>query len=448
VSELQRAVDGTGLVGSRGRLGAARASLAVALLVYMSAPTSAQAQAQAPMEVQPNAQAPVEAQTPGEAQAPLQASPAPAAEPVEIHAFVSQGFLVSTDHNYLGPSKRGSFEFTEAGINFTHAWRDNLRIGVQLFVHDLGPLGNYKPQFDWYYIDYRFWDWLGIRAGRTKLPFGLYNEVNDIDAARVPILLPQSVYPVQNREFLLAQTGVELYGYVPLRAAGALEYRVYGGTIFLDPDNTSSEFSNFTVPYMMGARLMWLPPIEGLEVGGSVQRLRLDLDVVPSEQRRAQLEMDGLLPADYDGTISVRIPAWIWVASVQYQLQDLLLATEFTQAYVDIENSTLAPTVHDENLGFYAMGSYRVAEWFTPGLYYSLYEPGRKSRTGPSSYQHDLAASLRFDINPHWLVKAEAHYLHGLAYLDPALNGRAEVTELNGLQTDWGVFLLKTTAYY
>ena len=40
-----------------------------------------------------------------------------------------------------------------------------------------------------------------------RLPFGLYNDINDIDAARVPILLPQSIYPATSRDYLLAQTG-------------------------------------------------------------------------------------------------------------------------------------------------------------------------------------------------------------------------------------------------
>ena len=106
--------------------------------------------------------------------------------PVEMHGFVSQGFIKTTNNNYLANSKRGSFEFTEVGINFTKSLSDRMRLGVQLFARDLGPVGDYKPQFDWFYLDYRFADWLGIRAGRTKLPFGLYNEINDIDSARVP----------------------------------------------------------------------------------------------------------------------------------------------------------------------------------------------------------------------------------------------------------------------
>ena len=31
---------------------------------------------------------------------------------------------------------------------------------------------------------YGFADWLGMRAGRVKIPFGLYNEVNDVDSGR------------------------------------------------------------------------------------------------------------------------------------------------------------------------------------------------------------------------------------------------------------------------
>ncbi|HEY1532934.1 MAG TPA: hypothetical protein VGF76_02915, partial [Polyangiaceae bacterium] len=40
---------------------------------------------------------------------------------LETHAFVSQGFLESNQNNYLTSRKRGSFEFTEVGINFTKA---------------------------------------------------------------------------------------------------------------------------------------------------------------------------------------------------------------------------------------------------------------------------------------------------------------------------------------
>src|SRR5579872_2092424 len=132
---------------------------------------------------------------------------------VEVHGFVSQGFILTNGNNYLAnDTKHGSFQFSEIGLNFTKQITDRLRAGVQLFAQDLGPTGNYNAKMDWFYLDYRFADWLGVRAGRVKIPFGFYNEVNDVDSARLPVLLPQSVYPLQNRNYLLAQTGGEVYG--------------------------------------------------------------------------------------------------------------------------------------------------------------------------------------------------------------------------------------------
>src|SRR5690348_9924310 len=183
---------------------------------------------------------------------------------LEVHGFISQGFLFTSANNYLADTSRGSFEFSEVGLNLTLPATDRLTLGLQLFTHDLGPIGDYRATFDWYYLDYHWRDWLGIRAGRVKLPFGLYNDISDVDSARTAILLPQSVYPAQNRDFLLAQTGAEVYGYRSLGGAGALDYRLYAGTIFLDiapQPGSSAAILNLHVPFVAGARVLWEPPI-------------------------------------------------------------------------------------------------------------------------------------------------------------------------------------------
>lgn len=364
---------------------------------------------------------------------------------VRVHGFVSQGFIKTSDNDYLAHSSRGSFEFTEVGINFTKAISDDLRVGFQLFAHDMGVLGDLNPTFDWFYLDYRFEDWLGLRAGRTKLPFGLYNEVNDIDAARVPVLLPQAVYPIANREFLLAQNGLEVYGRVAIGAAGHVEYRGYGGTIFLDTSNASTDLQDFDVPYLVGGRLMWQPPLLGLQLGGSFQALRLDFDFIPTEEQRSSYEMAGLLPAGFDGVVSTRIPAQLWVASVEYQARDLLVAAEHSQTHVAVESSLNGPTTRTRNVGYYAMASYRVAPWFTPGAYYSAYFPEGEDRAGAGRVQHDVAVTTRYDLTSNWLFKLESHYMHGTALLSSELNGGVPREEL---QPDWVLLLAKTTAYF
>lgn len=373
---------------------------------------------------------------------------------LQVHGFVSPGFLVSTNNNYLAESKNGSFEFAEAGINFTKPLTDELRVGLQLFARDLGRTGNYNAKVDWFYLDYHFRDWLGMRAGRIKIPFGLYNEINDVDAARVPILLPQSVYPVSNRDFLLAQTGGELYGRLSLQRAGTLDYRAYGGTIFLQadlPPGAPYAISRLTVPYLVGGRVLWETPLEGLRAGGSVQFLHLDTDLQFNPSTWAKMVMAGDLPMNFTGTVKSTIPALLWVGSIEYARDALLIAAEYSRWHTSVDSNTPSlfpgPNVETSSTSerAYLMASYRITNWFTPGTYYSVYFPNVHDRTGRAARQHDVAATLRFDINAYWLVKLEGHFMHGTAGLESRINDNQPLARLTD---NWWVFMTKTTAYF
>jgi hypothetical protein len=359
---------------------------------------------------------------------------------LDVHGFVSQGALLSTGNNYLARSKRGSFEFTEVGVNFTTQLTDRLRLGVQLFAHDLGHVGNYQATADWYYLDYRWRDWLGLRAGRIKTPFGLYNETSDIDAARVAVLLPQSVYPVSNTNYLLAHTGLEIYGYVDLRAAGALEYRLYGGTIYVDT-SVAPTLKDVDVPYVAGGRLMWETPVSGLRVGASAQALRLVFEFEPNPTMPAT---PGL---DVGANIS------LGVASAELVRRDLTVAAEFSEWRTRLDTSyfmLLPPGSKQVTVSehAYVLATYHVRPWLWPGVYYSVLFPDEATATfngASTDMQHDVAGTLRFDINAHWIVKLEAHYMHGTAGLDSSLNDNLP---LDALTRNWAVFLAKTTAYF
>ncbi|HEY2518323.1 MAG TPA: hypothetical protein VGI39_45955 [Polyangiaceae bacterium] len=355
---------------------------------------------------------------------------------LEVHAFASQGFLLTSSNNYIDTSsKNGSFQFSEIGINFTKSLTDKLRFGLQLDAQDFGTTGNYNVKADWFYGDYRFTDWFGIRVGRVKIPFGLYNEINDVDSARAFVLLPQSVYPVQSRDYLLAQTGGEIYGYVRMGGAGALDYRAYGGTIYFSTNQIqiASPFQivAVNVPFLVGGRLLWETPLEGLRVGGSVQTLRIDTDILLQAQ-----------------PLNLEIPATLWIASAEYAHHDLLLAAEYSRWYVkeDSSNARIVPSAPIETSErAYGLATYRVNKWLQPGAYYSVYFPNVDHRDRRADVQHDLAATLRFDINPYWLVKVEGHYMAGTAGLTSTLNGGLPPSQL---ERYWGVFLAKTTVYF
>lgn len=369
---------------------------------------------------------------------------------IETHAFVSQGFAYSTANNYLTRSQDGSFELTEAALNFTKPLGDDFRVGVQLFARKFGPDDDFVPELDWYYLDYRVTDWLGIRAGRTKIPFGLYNESNDVDAARVPVLLPQSIYPDHHRELLLAQTGVELYGTVALADLGALEYRAYGGTFHLGDGpapNPNVTITDVDVSYITGGRLMWLTPLDGLSAGFSLQALRYAIESTFKPEITQVLIATGAAPAGWGGAIRLEFPITLWVASVEYAFQDLLVSLEYGRWWADLHSSmpALIPSDGPTNERYYAMASYRLTPYFVPGLSFASYYEDVDARGAPGKFQHDLALTLRFDLTSAWLVKLEAHLMRGTALLVQPLN---DYKELKDLEPRWGLFLVKTTAYF
>jgi hypothetical protein len=139
--------------------------------------------------------------------------------------------------------------------------------------------------------------------------------------------------------------------------------------------------------------------------------------------------------------------ALLWVASIEYAPQDLTLSAEYSRWHIALDSSepAIVPdrTVTSERA--YAMGSYRVNSWLTPGAYYSVLFADVEQRRGRDAHQHDFAATVRFDLTMNWLLKLEGHFMRGTADLTRDLNGGRE---LDTLTRDWGVFLAKTTAYF
>jgi hypothetical protein len=373
---------------------------------------------------------------------------------IDIHGFVSEGGFVSTANNYIGASSRGSLEFFEAGLNVSTEVADKLRVGLQLFARDEGDLRDDAPRIDWAFLDYHWQPWLGLRAGVIKMPFGLYNEYSDIDSARLPILLPQSIYPIRNREALLSHTGLALYGDQPIGALGEIDYQAWLGTLTV-PENAlelnGGTLDKVDTRYVTGAQLFWQPPVEGLRLGGTFVRASIDFHVSLDPASVAALIAAGLVPADYDGSIVIFLkPTQLWIASAEYTHEDWLFAAEYSRA-TQRQRTTLPdliPTTTSDSELFYAMATYRLTSALETGAYYSVVHADAHDRDGSDprfaehfyAYQRDLAAMLRFDVNDHWLWKAEAHFIDGTADLKSRPNPDPE--------RYWGLFLVRTTVTF
>ncbi len=363
------------------------------------------------------------------------------------HGFISQGFLWSSGNNYLAQSKKGSFEFTEVGLSIAADLGGGFTAGIQFFSRDLGPTGGYTPQVDWAYLGYKWRDWLGIRLGRVKIPFGLYNEMSDIDAARVPILLPQSIYQIENRQFLLAQTGAEISGIIPLARAGELEYSAYAGTLYTDISSTPN-INSLHVPYLAGGRLLWRTPLKGFTFGSSALAGELESNATLSQKQIDTFAASGVLfPSGFDGKIENTVSAVFVAASAEYVRGGLLVAAEYSRRYIENTSSVPAtiPKAKTTNEKAYLMASYEFLEWFTGGIYYSIDFKDIDLRSHFDKTQHDLAATLRFNVGAHFVLKIEGHYLNGTAVLSPALNDNRPNSES---KKNWALLLTKATVTF
>jgi hypothetical protein len=337
---------------------------------------------------------------------------------LQVHGFVSQGFMVTTDNNYLGHSERGSFEFFEVGLNVSKELGHDVRVGLQVFAQDLGPLGNYEPIIDWAMVDWRINPSVGVRVGRIKLPLGLFNENWDVDIARTPVLLPQSVYGVRFRDVLNAVNGGALYGNLQLGGAGALDWTAYVGTVYVPP-----HLGEYDVENVVGGRVLWQSPIDGLRAGGHV---------LYSNFHIADEVADMRISANYNNWLQLG-------ASAEYVAGPLTVTAEYRKwtADVDYDPALIEPERYQTD-GGYLMAQVQATDRLYFSGYYSMNFEDISDRKNPDDYHKDAALGVRFDLTPEWTVKAEGHYIDGRAELEGRLNP-------DGKTRRWGLFMAKTS---
>src|ERR1017187_6914846 len=127
---------------------------------------------------------------------------------IEIHGFVTQGFLFSSHNNYLTmQSSSGSLQWTDGAVSVSDSLTDKLRVGIQLHMYQLGQLGGPNIQVDWASGDYRVNDHLGFRAGKVKTPLRLVQRLPGC-GRRLPLdTLAARRLPDRQPEFLFVAPG-------------------------------------------------------------------------------------------------------------------------------------------------------------------------------------------------------------------------------------------------
>jgi hypothetical protein len=341
---------------------------------------------------------------------------------IAVHGFVSQGFLFSSTNNYLSmKSSDGSLQWTDAVVDISDPISEKLRVGLQLRMYQLGQFGGSNVQVDWASGDYRVNDHFGIRAGKVKTIWGLFNDSQDVDPAFLWILLPQGSYSIDHKSFYLAHVGGDVYGEVPLgKRAGTVHYDGYAGQATVDlNDGYIKQFADIGLVFASslggktyGGNVQWETPLRGLSIGSSA-----DVQAV-----------DGTAP-----TGALHLPPTLTPSMyASFNRGKIYLAGEYDRIPINA-TLTIGPSTFpfiQDGRSWFVMGSYRLSKKVQLGSYYSHYVDKAADTTQPANYSKDWVVSGRYDFNPYFYCKVEGHFLHGTAL------GYYTSTNPNGLAPD------------
>lgn len=345
---------------------------------------------------------------------------------IEFHGFFTQGYMRSNaSANYLTMrTSKGAWDFTDGGFNASVRLTEKLRAGAQLYVRNVGRLGEGRPAIDWAVADYRFRDYLGFRLGQVKTELGLYTSSQDLNFLHTWAILPQSLYPMDLRGLTFSHLGADAYGEVSPKRLGRFAYTAYLGRTPQDPyGGRKLGFQSYGFQLnsmngtLRGGDLKWtVPVLEGLQVGASFMDW-------PQQFRGTS--------ALTQGDFMLRAASTVTVMSVKFDRGPVKLEWERLRqlSWNTLSGSGLPaplPFLYDTR-GWYSAGSYRFSSWFEAGSYHSRFwgNAGRQPTHVPpipptGHYIFDTALTGRIDIKNHWTLKVEGHALKG--HGDPGVN--------------------------
>ncbi len=351
---------------------------------------------------------------------------------IEIHGFVSQGFLKSGENNIFADTEDGTFQFNEFGMHVMAELIEQLHAGLQIFSRDLGDIGNNDLTLDWAYGDYRWRDWFGVRAGKIKIPYGFYNETRDVDMLRTNIFLPSSIYYEGNRERQNTLIGAGAYGNVSLSSAGTLIYQAQIGDANMSSESSDMKYAqqeqsslvDMQVDRQYTVDLEWETPI-GLRLGGFAMHTDLSMEfseTTSSEETTTDSTSQDAASEENQTSESSDTPPEpeetkkFYIASAEYGWNNVVLSGEYL-----IASDAHAPE------GYYLSASYRLNDSVEFGGYYSVYYGRSDDKDGKhreeqgmadySAWQKEWVASIRLDVNTSWTIKAEGHLINGTAQM-------------------------------
>jgi hypothetical protein len=364
------------------------------------------------------------------------------AEGVQAHGFISQSAVHTSDNNVGGNSDDGlAWDLREMGVNLS--WRPNpdWLISGQALARWAGDTDEGGLRLDYGFVDRALYNsgeaQIGVRLGKVKNPYGFFNTTRDVAQTRPGIIMPQSIYLDQVRNFFLAAPGISLYGNVD-SDLGALSWQV--SAMRPEVDDADLEYMTFLrdLPGKFAGRNSWLGQVM-LDRDGGRWRMGVSLGEMNMRYQPGRSPPFDLLGGTH------RLPTW--VLSAQHNSEDWTYTAEYAQTQVIARN--YGPALDDNTIeAGYLQATRRFADGWQGYLRYDVLYLDRDDRDGVrfatlspgvvahSRFAKDWVVGVRRDMD-RLALSAEVHHVDGTAWLARVDNPVA------GLVRKWDMLLLQ-----
>ena len=334
-------------------------------------------------------------------------------------AFVSQTAIYSSDYNFLSQSDDAlSFDMWEAGFLFSTAVKNKLTFSAQVLGRKVSESNGNDLRIDYAFFSYPLYqtinDKVGLRLGRIRSSYGLYNETRDIPHTRTTIVMPQSIYFDMTRNSFYSADGIELFGYRDF-GENRLSAQVFlskpvadegetGEVAILQPENLEGKKSIL-------AKVSYGSEYDGFRTSFTYYRPEYEVDVTFSLGPITIQDNDSSFYSESMIT-SLEYNQFDWAITFEY------LRHKFSQNIPSLGN---IPGQTADNKGyeeaFYLRGLFRFNEQWETYLGYDSTERHTNGSLPDNEKWHDINLGGSFRPNENWLLRAEVHYIDGLSRL-------------------------------
>ncbi len=356
--------------------------------------------------------------------------------PLTMHGALAQGYVRSTGNNYYGDSMgSGSRDLYEVALNGSMSLHPKLLVTGQLMARREGSQDRAEIRVDFLQADYQVVTTargsFGLRLGKLKNPYGLYNASRDVVFSRPGITMPASVYftGLGLRDLLFSTEAGQLYGswqwgnsvsefvagVAPTFDATSLFTRAFG---------LSDEFSGLSIKARDFTVAQW-------SQDWGLGQLRTAVSYLGARLTVSADDPNAFAPVD-------NLDADLWVASVQWQNPLSSVTGEYLYSYTCTQSFQGSDCSSSDG----AYVQYRriatpTVSWF---LRYDLRWSDRNDRSGreyaqqtgrdrADRYSRDHVLGADWKFSPGWGLFAEYHYIIGAAQASRVDNPDGEIDD-------------------